>query len=271
MPFIASGWAVDGNRRTPRRGAFRSCPADSPIGRIARIVFQSTPAGVEAEFVHLGIDVHRFAGRFLAIDGPDGAGKTTQVADVAGVLRSAGLNVTTVREPGGTAVGNGIRELLLHLPDARSRPVPYCELLLFMAARAQLVAEVINPALDRGATVVTDRYVWSTLAYQVANGAAEGDVLTIARGATSGRWPDATVILDVPPAVGLARVVQSRGGIRDVIEQRSLDYHLRVRQLFLSLPERFDAPIRIVDGTADRDVVRAAILDQLSDALAPSR
>ncbi|NOT02220.1 MAG: dTMP kinase [Phycisphaerales bacterium] len=215
-----------------------------------------------------GLDASRFAGRFLAIDGPDGAGKTTQVADIAAELRAVGLSVTTVREPGGTAVGNGIRELLLHLPDVKSRPVPYCELLLFMAARAQLVAEVIDPAIARGETVLTDRYVWSTLAYQVANGAAESDVLTTARGAMAGRWPDATVILDVPPEVGLSRVIKSRGGMRDAIEQRSNEYHARVRELFVSLPGRFEMPIRIVDGTADREVVRVRITAAITDMLA---
>lgn len=210
------------------------------------------------------------AGRFITIDGPDGAGKTTQLSVLTQRLREAGLRVVTTRDPGGTAVGDGIRELLLHLPEHLGRPTPYCELLLFMASRAQLVAEVIRPALARGETVITDRFIWATLAYQVANGMDADQILSLADGAIGDCWPDLTLILDVPPEVGLARNL-SRTGTTDAIEQRSMHYRSQVRRLFLEMPARFRLPIRVLNASQSVDAVHGDVVAALMDRFGSSR
>lgn len=178
-------------------------------------------------------------GLLVSFEGPEGAGKTTQLARLSERLRRDGRAVTAAREPGGTALGQGVRELLLSSAHA---PVPLAEVFLLLASRAQLCDEVLRPALARGEAVLLDRFTDSTLAYQ---GAGRGLPLPQLRElnalATGGLTPQLTVLLDLDPAEGLRRV---RGrGEPDRLEAEAEAFHRRVRQGFLELaaaePGRF--------------------------------
>jgi dTMP kinase len=197
-------------------------------------------------------------GRLIAFEGVEGAGKSTQVELLRQALEKAGRRVVTTREPGGTPLGEQVRSILL---DPASALDARTETLLFAAARAQLVAQVIRPALERAEVVLCDRYLDSSLAYQgAARGLGLEPVAAINGFATEGLLPDLVVLLRVDPAEGLAR---QRGG-RDRIERQDLEFHQRVAQGFLDLaaadPERFV----VIDGAAPVDrvaaEVRAAVL-----------
>ena len=144
----------------------------------------------------------RLRGKFVVFDGPDGAGKSTQRERLAKTLGSAGADVVSGRDPGGTEIGDRIRAVLLDFD--LSRMDVGCETLLFMASRAQLVAEVIRPALTVGKTVLCDRFVTSTCAYQGAAGYDPKRIIDLARMAIGDCWPDVTIILDVDVEEGFA-------------------------------------------------------------------
>ena len=228
-------------------------------------------------------------GRFIVLDGPDGAGKSTQLALLAEVLRGGGLEVVTVRDPGGTAIGDRIRAILLdktHMEMAVA-----CELMLYMASRAQLVAQEIRPALERGACVLCDRYISSTIAYQGAGGADVAAIRSVGDVAVGGLWPALTIILDLPADVGLARVgkrgtpgtfEQPPAGAAndstpageantnmDRMELKGLEFHRRVRQGFLAQaaaqPDRF----AVVDATCEPGQVHKAIVESVAKFLSP--
>jgi len=197
-------------------------------------------------------------GRLIAFEGVEGAGKSTQVELLRQALEKAGHRVVTTREPGGTTVGERVRAILL---DPASTLDARAEALLFAAARAQLVEQVIRPALERGEVVLCDRFLDSSLAYQgVARGLGLEPVAAINGFATGGLLPDLVVLLRLDPAEGLAR----RRGSRDRIECQDLEFHQKVAQGFLDLaaadPERFV----IVEAAAPPDrvaaEVRAAVL-----------
>jgi dTMP kinase len=187
----------------------------------------------------------KLAGRFIVLDGPDGAGKSTQVALLASWLPDQGVRTVLATDPGGTGIGQRIRQILLDRASAQMDIT--CELLLYMASRAQLVAEIIRPGLAAGACVLCDRYISSTIAYQGAAGADIESIGTIGDLAVGHTWPDLTIILDVEPHQGLARVDREL----DRIEARGLEYHRQVRELFLRQaagdPKRFT----VVDGSGD--------------------
>lgn len=165
----------------------------------------------------------------LVIEGPEGAGKTTQVRMLAELLGGIGPQVVAVREPGGTPLGDEIRKILLDHPA--SDIVPRAESLLFMASRAQLVEREIRPALAAGATVILDRFFLSTYAYQVAGrGLPLEDVVAANRLATESLRPDLTILLTLPAGEGLARA--SRRGGHDRIEQADAGFHERVGAAF---------------------------------------
>jgi dTMP kinase len=170
-----------------------------------------------------------YTGLFVVFEGGEGAGKSTQVKRLAAVLEGRGHEVVVTREPGATEIGAKIRAMLL---DPATSISPRAEALLYAADRAQHVERVVRPALCRGAIVLSDRYVDSSLAYQGAGRAlAVDEVAELSQWATHGLRPDVTVLLDIDPAVGLARAI----GAPDRIEQESLDFHRAVRQAFLDL------------------------------------
>ncbi|MBY0230161.1 MAG: dTMP kinase [Gemmataceae bacterium] len=190
---------------------------------------------------------------FLSLDGIDGTGKSTQARALAEWLRSLGRAVTECVDPGGTPVGQVIRALIL---DNKDDIAPACEALLFMSSRAQLVADVIRPALDRGDIVVSDRYVLSTLAYQGhAGGLDVAQLREAGKLATCGLMPDLTLLLDIPIEVAAQR---RQGRAADRVERRPPAYHERVRQGFLAEARR-DPSIVVLDATGDAETVQAAI------------
>ena len=167
-------------------------------------------------------------GRLIIFEGPEGAGKTTQVRLLAGRLAAAGLPHLAVREPGQTPVGDAIRRLLL---DSDHEIAPAAEALLFMASRAQLMADVVRPALGRGTVVIADRFFLSTYAYQVAGrGLPEAQVRAANQLATGGLAPDLTILLELPVREGLARA--DRRGAPDRIERLGEAFHDRVAGAF---------------------------------------
>jgi dTMP kinase len=216
-------------------------------------------------------------GRLIAFEGVEGAGKSTQLELLRQALegregpgdRRSGLpvgrdrEVVVTREPGGTAAGERVRALLL---DPEVELDPRAEALLFAAARAELVAEVIRPALERGAVVLSDRYLDSSLAYQGgARGLGRGPVEAVNRFATGGLLPDLVVLLDLDPADGLAR----RARDPDRIEAQDIDFHRRVREAFRDLAAADPGRFAVIDATAPvpevATRVQAAVLALLEE------
>lgn len=199
-------------------------------------------------------------GHFITFEGVEGCGKSTQISLLHRYLEDAGYRTLSTREPGGTLIAEAIRQVLLHPGhDAMS---PAAELLLYEAARAQLVHEVIGPALAQGVIVLCDRFADSTTAYQGAGRSLPmEEVLRLHLLATGGVWPDLTFLLDLPPDAGLARARER--GRQDRIEQEPLEFHERVRQGFLELAAREPERITIIDGAqsveAVHEVVRARV------------
>jgi dTMP kinase len=202
-------------------------------------------------------------GLFLTFEGPEGGGKTTQISRLEADLRAAGCAVTRTREPGGDAVGEKVRELLLHGTVGAE-----AELLLFAAARAQNVAQVIRPALEAGHIVLCDRFTDSTLAYQGhGRGLPEDLIRRINAFATGGLVPDRTFLLDLPPAVGLARQPNEK---KDRLDREALAFHERVRAGFLALAA--DEPERItrIDAARPADAIAADLHTAVFDLIARS-
>lgn len=202
-------------------------------------------------------------GRFISIEGGEGAGKSTVIAAIRDVLAERGVEVVATREPGGTPAGEAIRALLL---DPARTLFAETELLLMFAARAQLVRELIEPALQRGAAVVSDRFTDASFAYQGGGRGIEmGRIAELERWA-AGLKPDLTFLLDVGVGQGLARA-RSRGGEPDRIEREREDFFERVRATYLARaaaePQRF----RVIDASQDAATVVAAVGAALRDWL----
>ncbi len=201
-------------------------------------------------------------GLFVAFEGGEGAGKSTQVRLLDDWLRDQGYDVVATREPGATGIGSRLRELLL-TPTAAG-PSPRTEALLYAADRAEHVDTVIRPALDRGAVVVSDRYVDSSLAYQGAGRhLPAGELRRISRWASGGLVPDLTVLLDVAPEVGRAR----RPEPADRIEGEPADFHDRVRREFVALAEREPKRYLVVDSALPPESIHQLVRDGLSGRL----
>lgn len=203
--------------------------------------------------------------RFFVLDGPDGAGKSTQLALLAGHLRAAGVDLCLTRDPGGTAIGDRIRAILLDRDHGEMAVA--CEMLLYMASRAQLVSEVIRPALSRGQCVLCDRWGSATLAYQGAGGADEAAILQAAELAIGPTRPDLTVILDIPSEDGLARAGRTDGGL-DRMECKHLDFHRRVRASFLRQAQANPAHMLVVDARGAVDEVQGRLRSAMETWLA---
>jgi dTMP kinase len=190
----------------------------------------------------------------VVFEGPEGAGKSTQVSLFAERLRRAGVPLTVTREPGGTPTGDAIRELLLHADVAID---PLVEFLLYSASRAQHVLEVIRPALGRGEVVLSDRYAGASVAYQgYGRGLDLAFVNDLNRRATGGLRPDLTVLLDLDPEVGLQRVAGR--GAEDRLEREALAFHQRVREGFLAQAEA-DPSWLVIDAGAAPEAVAGAV------------
>lgn len=184
-------------------------------------------------------------GTFIVFDGGEGCGKSTQVKMLRERLAAGGVGALLVRDPGTTRIGEQIRAILLD--PAHAEMNMRCEMLLYMAARAQMMSQIIRPALDAGKRVICDRFVSSTLAYQLGgDGLTAKEIRDIADVAIQGRWPDLTIILDMPVEASMKRVQREK----DRIEQRSREYHETVRRNFLIQAQADPARYRVVD--ADR-------------------
>jgi dTMP kinase len=203
-------------------------------------------------------------GAFIAFEGGEGAGKSTQTRRLQEWLTEEGLVARTTREPGGTPLGAKIRSIVLD--PASAGLSPRSEALLYAADRAQHVHDVLRPALDAGEVVITDRFVDSSLAYQGAGRTIPmDDVRSISRWATQGLQPDLTVLLDLPPEVGLAR---ARGrAAADRLESESLDFHQRVRGTFRALAEAQPDRYLVLDARRSPDELAAAIRTRVRDLL----
>ncbi|WP_237492981.1 dTMP kinase [Modestobacter sp. L9-4] len=203
-------------------------------------------------------------GVFIAFEGGEGAGKSTQVRRLQEWLTEEGLVASTTREPGGTALGGKIRAMLLD--PASAGLSPRAEALMYAADRAQHVHDVLRPALDAGEVVITDRFVDSSLAYQGAGRTIPmDDVRSISRWATQGLRPDLTVLLDLPPEVGLAR---ARGrAVADRLESESLDFHQRVRRTFQALAEAEPDRYLVLDARQTPEELAASIRVRTSTLL----
>lgn len=219
----------------------------------------NTPLAAEARTTLRPVIAERNRRWFLTIEGPEGAGKTTQAARLAASIRALGHETVLTREPGGTALGEQVRAIVL---DAAARHEPRTDALLFNAARAQLVAEVIGPALARGAIVLATRFADSTLAYQGHGaGLPIEELRALERVATGGLRPDLTLLLDLPVEEGLERKGTERTRFETAFD---VAFHRRVRTGFLELaaaePERF----RVIDAGAEEGVVAGAIVDAVA-------
>lgn len=192
-------------------------------------------------------------GLLVTLEGGEGAGKSTQIARLAERARARGVEVLTCREPGGTPLGERLREALFGLDGA---PTALAELLTFSAARAELVATVMRPAIERGALVLCDRFTDSTLAYQgYGRGLDLPTIEAVNEAATGGLAPDLTLLLDLDPAAGRARGAE---GGTDYLEREALAFHERVRAGFRALAEREPQRWRVIDAAQDLDAVTAA-------------
>lgn len=194
-------------------------------------------------------------GKFVVFDGPDGSGKSTQFARFLSFCRERGLDLCEVREPGGTAIGEQIRRVLLD-PDNADMSLR-CEMMLYMASRSQLIEQVIRPALEAGKLVLADRFVSSTLAYQgTAGGMAQDDIIRVARVAIEPYWPDLTVVFDVDEHVASSRL----NPLLDRMELKGEVFHRRVREGFLHQAENSPDTYLVIDASSDEDAVFQALL-----------
>ena len=201
-------------------------------------------------------------GKFITFEGPEGGGKSTHVRELADALRAEGHKVLVTREPGGTRLAEKIRGLVRE--EIEDPPVTRSEVLLFLASRAQVVANVIKPALARGEWVICDRFADSTFAYQ---GYGRGIDVPLLKNfndfATEGLVPDLTILLDVPPEVSRARLAARQAATAtqaDRIEQAGEEFHRRLRDGFLELARAEPNRFAVIDSSGEREAVSAAVL-----------
>lgn len=210
-------------------------------------------------------------GFFISLEGGEGSGKTTLIQGLKNWLESRGIEVLATREPGGTALGDKIREILLTSKDLRIGSM--AELFLFLAARAQHLEERVVPALKRGAVVISDRFNDSTVAYQgAARGLGVDTVRNLTREACRGTLPGLTFLLDIDPLVGLARSkatnkMEAAAGSHDRIESEALLFHQRVREALLEEAERDPSRIVILDAKIPKEKLLQAACQKLEERL----
>lgn len=205
------------------------------------------------------------AGRFITLEGGEGAGKSTQIRALAARLAAAGIDPIVTREPGGTPGAEAIRALLVTGEPGRWDAAG--EALLLNAARADHVARTIRPALAEGRWVLCDRYADSTFAYQGGGkGADRAMLVALHHIATGGLWPDLTLLLDLPVSAGLARTIDRSGG-EGRFEAHGTEFHERIRAVFLARAEADPERFRIIDASAPADAVAEAVWDAVAGLL----
>lgn len=204
------------------------------------------------------------AGLFVTFEGGDASGKTTQIGLLAEWLKEQGKTVVVTREPGGSDLGNELRDIVLH---RRGFIAPRAEALIYAADRAHHIHEVVRPALERGEVVLQDRYLDSSVAYQGAGRVLDpSEVREVSLWATEGLMPDVTVLLDVPADIGLARQASEERAY-DRLEAEALEFHERVRDSYLAIAQENPDRVVVIDGTAAIDEVHRAVLERVSQAL----
>ena len=204
---------------------------------------------------------------FITLEGPEGSGKTAQVPPLAEFLRQQGYNLLTTREPGGTSIGNQIRAVIMSMDNKAMHP--RTETLLFSAARAQLVEEVIRPHLAAGGVVLSDRYADSTLAYQGYGHGFDRDMLRgLLNFATGGLWPDLTLLLDLPVEDGLRRKRKAQEWNR--MDDYDLAFHQRVRAGYFELAAADPRRWVVIDAAQPLDMVQSALREAILQRLQPS-
>lgn len=203
------------------------------------------------------------AGRLISFEGSEGSGKSTQISLLAAHLQKLGKEVITSREPGGTEIGEQIRNIIVHNSKG-DEMTPETELLLFAAARAQVVREVIVPALIAGQFVLSDRYLDSSTVYQgIARNLAADPVAQINRFAVGNVMPDVTVIIDVPTEVSISRLKQRVTDLPDRMERENIEFYHKVREGYLLLAKNMPERVILVDGTKSITQVAKAILEHV--------
>ena len=254
VAFLLGLWAyrqMDDRRGVPLREDLLAAIRNEPV-----------PSVLEPAHLNGSTPPAAPPGRLIAFEGGEGSGKTTQARLIAIWLRELGYDVLTTHEPGGTKVGMRLRALLLD--TAHTGMSPHAEALMYAADRAEHVASVIAPALARGAIVITDRYVDSSLAYQgVGRGLDVEDVARFNWWATGGRTPDLTILLDMDPMAGLSRRARSA----DRLEAEPADFHLRVRAGFLALARAEPGRYLVLDADRPSHEITRDIEDRIRDLL----
>lgn len=210
----------------------------------------------------------RSAGRLISFEGSEGSGKSTQIARLASLLQQSGREVVATREPGGTEIGEQIRNIIVH-NSRGDEMTPETELLLFAAARAQVVREVIAPALLRGAVVLSDRFLDSTTVYQgIARNLAPGPVNEINRFAVGDVMPHLTLVIDVPTEVSLSRLKQRASDLPDRMERENVSFYEKVRAGYLLLAKEWPERVVVIDGTKTPDAIEKRIWSEVEKRLA---
>ena len=201
-------------------------------------------------------------GLFITLEGGDGSGKSTQIRHLIGFLEGQGRTVVESREPGGTDLGLELREIVLH---RRGHIAPRAEALIYAADRAHNIATKVRPAMEAGSIVVQDRYLDSSLAYQGAGRVLDAEeVRFLSTWATEGLLPDLTVLLDLDPAVGRARIA---GGRYDRLEEEVDEFHIRVREAYLALAAAEPGRFLVLDATRPIEYLAASIRNRVSSLL----
>ena len=197
-------------------------------------------------------------GLFITFEGPEGAGKSTQISRLSERMRHEGYDVLTTKEPGGTEFADAARSILL---AGTGRPDVRAELLLVLAARVDHVVKVIEPALASGRVVICDRFMDSTFAYQGAGGRIESGTIEVMNDfATAGRVPHLTFLMSLPPEEGLARICHAG---RDRFESEDLEFHRRVMSCFLARAEQEPERIQVIDGSLEPDMITTQLYARL--------
>jgi dTMP kinase len=201
----------------------------------------------------------KVTGRLISFEGSEGSGKSTQIARLAEHFQKANREVVTTREPGGTEIGEQIRNIIVHNSKGDEMTAE-TELLLFTAARAQLVREVIAPALTRGAIVLSDRFLDSSTVYQgIGRNLAADPVAQINRFAVGNVMPDLTIVIDVPTEVSLKRLRQRASDLPDRMERENVSFYTKIREGYLVLAKGMPERFIVIDGTKAQDAIEKKI------------